>query len=194
MSYAVRWQLFAIHPVSLSNMGIGDLPKGYIARVQRSLTEGTGQEYLVDLDPKTGDLFHGETTSWYEELTAMEAMSRACPELIWAVRGMGEDHKEWVTYAYRGRHHRFDRPPWTPPPPDMSYLPVVEEMRIPSDPLNEVEALELALDSIPHSPACAARSTREDGRPSFILSTKCNCNRGLIEKALAAAREKSPRS
>jgi hypothetical protein len=185
MSYAIRWALYAYHPRSLGSVTLSTLPLSYRERVEAALTKGTGQSYAVNVDWSNGLLNYGEDWSWRECDEAVRYLSQFCPELIWVVHALGEEHKQWALYAYAGVAYREDMPDWVPPLPNMARLPAPRSIPIPADPLNTESALRIAFDQMKHSSSCAAIA-----RAPLVLATKCNCPYRAVQEALKAAEER----
>lgn len=185
MSDAIRWELSASHPLSKGSVTLATLARVYKDRVEQALTTGTGQQYRVTVNWSTCLLNDGEDWSWRESNEAMRYLSQECPELIWCVHARGEEHTEWVIYAYRGVEYQEQRPEWVFPPPNMDRLPTPQRLELPSDPLDAEAALRMALEQMKHVPTCPAL----DVRP-FKLVSYCTCPYGEVLKSLSALEKK----
>lgn len=181
MSQSIRWELSAFHPTSLGSVTLSTLPKVYQAKVEQALTNGTGQQYAVEVNWSNGDLNDGEDWSWRESDEAMRYMSQVCSELIWMVHAKGEEHKEWAVYAYKGVQYQVNRPEWDLPLPNVARLPTLTADPLPRDPLPVEAALRMAADQMRHAPNCPAVEI-----PPMTLSSRCTCSYGEVLRTLNA--------
>lgn len=176
MGYYSRFTLHAIHPGTLEEVPIKDLPPGFMARFRHGLEEKYDADVPINTD---GGLFSYDSRKFYEYEQAMRHASQGCPQVIWVLHIEGEEQGDQrAYYAFKGVGYEEKMTPWVPPPPNMARLPrVVRIEDVPPDPPSAREALQTSLDHMEHSSSCPAQVGAE---------ADCNCHVLTVVRALAA--------
>jgi len=83
---------------------------GYYTQHQLTVSEGFVQEHVEQISLISGysqDLFEGEEVKWYSHEKDMRAHSLNWPELLFTLKGEGEESGDiWIEYYKNGKMQR----------------------------------------------------------------------------------------